>query len=269
MKYGLTIADEDSDLAAAPGIGAETRVKYSPVLFKTVGKIRMSGVGAGTLKLARGYVGLGCVMQAVLLTANPGISAALGATFAVVYDDDAVGTATATFGVPDYAPDSGFHMPQCLAVDLLPGNNAKTIKSVTSLTSMTGGAPGVKLGIFELPPASSWEEFQAPVVKNVDFGSRGSVAIAVGYDPAAFVKAGRGTVPNVTLSSKHASFAMDVARVNGQKFAYMLESWSDDRVLRERVVVQSILAVSIPRPDGNGEVEATASGMGEHVAVFV
>lgn len=384
MKYGLTIADADADLASAPGIGAEYRLKYSPVPIRKVGRIRMSAAAAGALKLVRAFSSDGCDMQVVLRNANPGTAAALTALFSVVRSDDSAAKGLASFVVPSYAPDAGYHMPQTLAVDLLgsaqgvltsnntnvsdgdtvtmgsktytfktaltptegqvliganadasllnlirainhtgtPNTDYKcaaahpqvgavatvtahavtvyalaggadgnaiattkvgaslswgaatltggelTLKSITALDRMTGGAAGVDLDVLVLPGVDDWIEVQAPVTKNIDFGATGSIAIPAGYNPAEWIKKGRGGTPGVNLSSKHASFAQDLARCTGQRFVYMLEGHSDDRVLRERTVVQSILATTRPVGDGNAEVETSAAGMGEHVLSF-
>jgi hypothetical protein len=385
MKYGLTIADADADIAGTPAIGAQYRLKYSPVLCRKVGRIRMSALAAGVITLGRAFSSTGDDMQLVLKNSNPGLTAALSAKLAVTFDDDTTGFGVGTFAVPDYAPDAGHHMPQSLAVDLLPcakgtltsnntnvsnadtvtvggktytyktaltptegevliggsadasllnlirainhtgtpdtdykcaaananvsadaavvahafkvhalvggetgdaiastkvaatltwsaatltGGSSLSFKSVSSLSSMTGGAPGVELDLLVLPDDADWVEVQAPVTKNIDFGAAGSVAIGNRFNPAEWIVKARGGTPGVNLSSKHASFAQDIARCTGQKFAYMLERWADDRILAERTVVQSVLSTSRPVGESNDEVTATASGMGEHVLSF-
>lgn len=133
MKYNLTIAPLDKQAAADKKVGLESRMKYSLVLFRAVGALAMSAVGVGT------YVPNGAFsapstggndVQAILQTANPGLTAPLTAVWNATLSDGSSGFASAVFTVPSYAPDQGFHMPQGLGVDLV----ASTVAATATLT---------------------------------------------------------------------------------------------------------------------------------------
>lgn len=145
---------------------------------------------------------------------------------------------------------------------------ALTFKSVGSLSSVAGGTSGVEVEILELPVASDWKEIEDPVQKNIIFGSVGSVPIASRYKAAKYVKKGRGDLPTVSVSSNYQSFASGLPRLCGHKIALMFETWDDDRVLVQRIVVRTVLKVA--RPAGGDEaVIASGEGVAEHIAVFV
>lgn len=390
MNYDITVADADADLARTPGVGADTRMKYSvKSLMRKVGSVKMDAVDSGVFTKSGGFsaVSAGVNMQAILQTANPGVTKALMLIFAATLGNAAAGTVVALYSMPSYALDQGFHMPQSLGADVrsvatgtVTSNNTNvsdgnvvtigtttytfktaltpttgevligtsadasllnlinainatgvngtdyqidaahptvvadaavssthvfklyavgapgtagnaialtktattltvsgstllggysTIRSLNSLTSIQGGAPGVELGLFVLPDTADWVDVQESVKKNLDPGGVGSVGIAQGYNATKHVVKGRGGAASVSISSKHASFAQDVARLHGQRCVIMTESWGDDRVLRERMIVETILAVNVPHDDGNSETEAMATGMGVHVGIFV
>ena len=232
-----------------------------------VGILELSAAGAGTWDADEGYTpGAGGELQAVLLTANPSTVPTV-ATFVVVYDDDANGTATATFTPPAYAPDQGEHMPQFIGVDLVPGNLAKTIKSITSLTSVVGGAPGVQIAIRQLPVAGDWIEIPDAVEKNITPGSVGSMAIAVGYDPAKYIKKGRGGQPSVSLSAKYSTAAVGLARLAGHTAAIMFVTRNDGATIVQRDVFSTVLEIDPPRSEG--EVTVTGKGIATELSVFV
>lgn len=269
MQYGLSISTGAQRAAAkAPKLGVETRLKYSLVPIERVGEVEFSAEDTAVYDADETFVppvAGGQHYQAVLLSANPG--SAITLTFAVVLSDASVGTATATFDAPSWAPDQGEHMPQGVAVDLVP--SSLSIRSITSLTTATGGASGVKVGFLSLPDTADWKEINCPVQKNVTLGAPASVAVPCRYNPIEHLKKGRGDVPTVMLSAKYSSLAMGLGRLNGHKATIMFETWNDDTVLVERLVGQSILKMNIPRGEVNEEVVISGEGFLEQLAVFV
>ena len=178
-------------------------------------------------------------------------------------------TAVATLKAPALARDQSNALPQGLAVDFVTPAGT-TVRTVTSLASITGGGAGNRFAIVAMPEEESYvsiaectdKELEAPVGK--------AVPIPQGYNAAQWVKKGRSDIPKLTIKAKYISAGDGLARINGQRITAMLVTRKDDSVLTERVIVGGYRpVVKIKSPDGNSEAEATAEGIFEKFAVFV
>lgn len=179
-------------------------------------------------------------------------------------------TATATLTPPDTAQDQSFNFPQGLAVDFTTSVTGATVRSVRSVSSITGGGAGNKFSIAALPDASDYTEVACATEKSFTPPTPKQVSIACRYNPARWIKRGRGVEPKIDLKAKYSSFSDGLPRANGQRVSIKLETYKDDQILTERVIFGGVRPeISVTHGDGDAESEATMTGMYETMAVFV
>lgn len=201
-----------------------------------------------------------------------GVNVTVAGTGGTVTKNGATGQAVATFAPPDTAQDQSFNFPPGLAVDLIgtAGNSTAKIVSVNSLVSITGGAAGDKFYVAACPEASSYVEVACVTDKTIDIPTPKSIAIPCRFNGARWVKKGRSEPPNLEFKAKHGSYGDGLSRANGHRVTVKMEARKDDRILTERLIFGGYRpTVKLNKPDGDGEADATATGMYELFAAFV
>jgi len=181
-----------------------------------------------------------------------------------------LGTATATLTPPDTAQDQSFNFPQGLAVDFTTSVSGTTVRAVRSVSSITGGAAGDKYSIVSLPDAGSFTEVACATDKSFTPPTPKSVSIPCRYNPARWIKKGRGNEPKIDLKANYSSFGDGLPRANGQRVSIKMETYKDDQILTERVVFGGVRPeINVTHGDGDALSEATLTGNYETMAVFV
>ena len=234
------------------------------------GTLLVDKAGAATLTLSGTYEtpATGADLQLVLITGVPNVTSVTRLRFAVV--DSSAGSVSAAAKVkpPAYAdqrPNAGKN----IGVELLGPDSAKNIRSVTSLTSIVGGAVGAIYAIYKLPDTDSWRAIDGAVKKDITPGSPGAVPIWDGYE-VSVVKEGRGSMPTLSVSAKHSTFANGLARYNGDRISMMFVT-RDNRtqVVSREVCGDVFLDFSLPRGEANDEQIISASSAFSKLAIFV
>ena len=176
--------------------------------------------------------------------------------------------AVATFQAPSTARDQSANLPQGTGVDIVtpPGT---TIRTITGVISVTGGAMGNQFGIISIPEADTFTTLAEVKSFDLDPPTGKPVPLAQRYDPAHWVVKGRPDVPKLTIGSPVVSFGDGLARLNGQRMTIRNEVWKEDRLLTQRVFVGGFRAAAkMTSPDGDGEEELKAEGIFEQFAFF-
>lgn len=234
------------------------------------GTATVDKAGAATLTLSGTYEepATGADLQLVLITGVPNVTSVTRLRFAVV--DSAAGSVSAAAKVkpPAYAdqrPNAGKN----IGVELLGPDSANNIRSVTSLTSIVGGAVGAIYAIYKLPDTNSWRAIDGAVKKDITPGSPGAVPIWDAYE-VSVVKEGRGSMPTLSVSAKHSTFANGLARYNGDRISMMFVT-RDNRtqVVSREVCGDVFLDFSLPRGEANDEQIISASSAFSKLAIFV
>lgn len=182
------------------------------------------------------------------------------------------GSVTATFSPPARATDATFDLPQGLAVDLVGVGSSSTfqIRTINSLTSITGGGAGARFDLVSLP--SRLTAIEIPGVTDFKPGipSPTSVAVPNNYDATGWLVRGRDTEDGMTLTAQYLGFVEGLTRLNGQRFTIFIEKRADGRLLRERMVLSGCRGqVGIDDGDGDNKTTANVSAKYETFAVFV
>lgn len=236
----------------------------------SAGTATVDKAGAATLTLSGTYEtpATGADLQVVLITGVPNVTSVTRLRFAVV--DSSAGSVSAVAKVkpPAYAdqrPNAGKN----IGVELLGPDSAKNIRSVTSLTSIVGGAVGAIYAIYKLPDTNSWRAIDGAVKKDITPGSPGAVPIWDAYE-VSVVKEGRGSMPTLSVSAKHSTFANGLARYNGDRISMMFVT-RDNRtqVVSREVCGDVFLDFSLPRGEANDEQIISASSAFSKLAIFV
>ncbi len=274
MKYGFQVLPEDIGLVNAPEIGSESKVKVSYEEISIVGELSQPAPASGTYAAnVPAYDFPAGGDDLALLCRNAARSEVdIIIDLAVRFDDDTDGTARAAFAVPTYSKDQSDNLPQGLAVDIEPqgvGNDAKKIKAILGVSSVTGGAKGNRFQIVRLPSEASYSDINCKRRAEPTYPVPKSLPIACGSNPSAFTKAGRGDPGLLALEAAHFQYADGLTRLNGHRVTVMVEVLKDDRVLCERSVYGGWRGAASPnRGDGDDEVVATSEGNFESFAVF-
>jgi len=274
MRFGISIPADDLPLANSPEIGGESKVKLSYQSEITiVGQLTQTAPGSGTWAAAVPAFDYGAAGVDLALVAETGIKSTVNVVvnLNVTFDDDAPGTARATFAVPSFAKDQSTNLPIGLAVDLIgqgAGNSDKKIKAVTGIASITGGAKGNKFSLVNLP--SDWFDLGCARSKNEQLPVPKSLPIACGLNASAFNKAGRSDPGQLELNALNFTYGDGLSRLNGHKGCVLVQVYKDGRALTEQTIYGGYRPTpATDRGDGDDEVTNKATGNFESFAKFV
>ncbi len=275
MRYNLDIPTDDLSVANSPEIGGQSKVKLGYSEIGYIALISQEAPASGTYKGSTPAVDLGTGKDLVMVCDN-GIKSptdAVAITLSVVFDDDSSGTATATFAVPSFAKDQSKNLPIGLGVDVIPvggGNLTKKIKTVNGITAFVGGVRGNRFQLLSLLEAAEYYDLGCARTKNETLPVPKSLPIPCGLKGSAFNVAGRSDAGQLELSALHFSYGDGLSRLNGHRGTVMVETYAEDRVLKERTVYAGYRPnPSTDRGDGDDEVIDKATGTFEFFIKFV
>ncbi len=273
MRYGVSIPADDLAVANAPEIGGESKVKLSYSEIGIIGQISQTAPGSGTWTAEVPSFDFGASGVDLALVCETGVKSTVDVVvdLDVTFDDDTQGTARASFIVPSYAKDQSSNLPIGLAVDVLgqgAGNSDKKIKSVTGISSITGGSKGNRFALVSLP--DDWFDVGCARSKNEQLPVPKSLPIACGLKGSAFNKAGRSEPGQLELKALNFTYGDGLSRLNGHRGSVLVQVYKDGRVLTEQTVYGGYRPTpSTDRGDGDDEVTNSATGNFEAFAKFV
>lgn len=258
MKYGFTIPAADLAVANTPEIGGESkRVYASYEEYGLVGSIAMTAPTSGVLTPNVPAFAFETAGNDLAVRAGNGIRSAADVVlvFNVTFDDATTGTARATFAVPSYAQNTSSNLPMGLAVDIN-GDGAgatKKIKSLDSLASIVGGSRGSQFDIIALP--STWYFLPGTTSKAETLNVPKGLDIAHGLNATEWTKFGMSEAGKIDLEAFHLTAGDGLQRLNAIPFSLLVETWAENRVLKERSVYGGCRgAFNADRKDGDDKV---------------
>lgn len=272
MKYTpTTINQAQLDILNAPYLGGEWAVYMSHVAAVPIADIDLTAASAGVLTdngataLPSGGTDLQVACKNPLRsTVNTVI------TIACTDADDAAVNLVATFAPPAWAANQSKNFQRGYAVDGVPSVLNKTFKTITSLTSVVGGAANCGFTIWQLPAQADYTLIGC--VSDVEWNDKARTAkgIDCGMETDAFVKQGKTLPGELKIGHKMKGFADGIARFGGHKATVMLVGIKDGVVTADRVVfTQFIIAPKMRMPEGEGEAMAEGDGKFVEALYFV
>jgi len=258
------------DISQSPEIGVETRLSYSRQPMQRLCIIQQDDVSSGILTPDPTYL-------APAPTFGFDIQIAAGSE---IYSDEPVQVALAVHfddgtqgsGIGLIQPsalqldqDDGFPVGTASDLQLLKAgvdvSLTRKVATVDGLLNINGGDVGNTFYVMACPDVTSYTLIQNINNRDVQVPVSKAVNIPSGYDGARWIKKGRSEPPKLDIKANYIGFGQGLPRIAGQRVTIMMETWKDDRVLTERMIVGGYRPdVKIGKPDGNGLAEATATG---------
>ena len=273
MGYRPTdIAAANRNIARAPGIGLEYSVELSPDPVLRHAEIKITDVGTYDpidVDAVNDLALSGSPADLVVAVRNEFESAVQGVLVLSVIDaDGATVAATATLSPSQWWKNQDYGFAPGTAFDLVTANGKK-VKKLLSVTSLTGGKAGSRLRILQLPATSSFKFVGCTTNKDFTTPARESVSIACEEEAAQFVKAGRGAVPMLTVTSKLASMGDGLARYSGRFCTGRVIVEKAQKVISEVHYFGNWFPKAKPNVgDGNDEATVVAEGSYQDYAAF-
>ncbi len=281
MRYNLTtLTSAQIPTAVSAEVGNETMdVKFTASPFYLMGSVRVTGDQVGdsiwspsagvSLPVAGRDLHLRCSNEIVGAAGGGSLTVVLNVT----YDDDVVGTSTATIGIPAWSSIQDNIFARCTASDFVAdsaGDADKLIKSIQGVASVNNTLAGNEFEIIASPPASEFYEIGCAVNKDISFPVAKPVPVACGDNPARWNKSGRPEIPNMTIGYKYISSREDLNRVNGHRVGVLVETVKDKSVpFENHVCIGFLVSVTNPRGEtAEDEVTATSEGTFENLMIF-
>jgi hypothetical protein len=268
MKTNLSITAAQVDAARKPEVGVESGVWFAPESCILLGTVEASAAAVGTYTSAGGAGIPTGGRDVVVRCASQGLSGVPGSAmtvkFNVVYDDDAPGTATATFHIPTYTPTNVNKFPLGIVADLVPDNGpdaAKKIKTVTSLNAVANQVPGNQFQIWTTPNDADFVFIDCTTSKAGQFKLPSVISIPCGYDGAAYTKFGRSEPKPLNIGFRDRGPLEQLNRFNGHTGTIRIDVKKDGYILMNRILYSGFrVAANGDRSDGDEVLESKAEG---------
>jgi len=258
----------EQEIGFKPEIGLETKIYFAPEVASLLGAFRATAAADGAYTSAGGPQIPTDGREVVAVVSSPQGAvgtAAMSLTFNVTLDDDTSDTATADFAIPTYSQFTGNVWGFGVARDLVPdtpANAGKKIKAIGSFDSCAGLAAGIQFALYSVPNLADFTFIGNTTSKELPSDIPIQVAIPEDRDPAAYVKTGRGEIGEVSIGFRYKGLSEQLTRFNGIPGTLRADIDKEGVVVWERHLFTGFRPqVNASRPDGNGEVEATASGI--------
>lgn len=271
----------DSQIAAGnnPEIAKDTELYAAEGIFSRLGIIEQTGDQTDDFTATLTPVSFGATGRDIHLQAVNGIKGAAGTpitcVIGVIYQDDVVGTMTATFDLPAWNGIQANILPIFTATDFVaddPADAAKLVKEVTSVNTVSNGlADGVnKFRIIASQPAAEFYAVGCLTAFSGEFPIPPSVPVGCGNDPQAYSREGTPEVQEVSASYKYFSSNESLARLNGHKVTLWVKTVKDGSVHWENRFYSGVISNTSPvdrNGQGDDEVVATMTGSYEIGAI--
>lgn len=206
----------------------------------------------------------------ITIDVNVAVAPTLGATPKIA--KIVTGSAVGTIKVPERVSNQTKMFPKGLSVDIYgtSTNAAKKIRRITGITSVAGGAAGMKLQVLTVPEDDTFSLVSCTNDKTWGLPTPGSVNVPCGYQASRWVKPGRGEPPQVEVKQNYSGMGDGLSRYNGFSTTVKIETWVADTLLTERLYFGGwVPTVTYAGGDGNAVSEATGTGNYEEFMAFV
>ena len=261
MKYlPDAIASDDLAIAQAPYFGGEFAVYLTHVPAVLLGVITFTAANTATYAANAGAVlaAAGDVQMAALTALKSTVDLRVNLTG--TNNAAAPVTGLSVFSAPSYAgtPGSSYGRGYAKDVTISAGTG---FAAITGLSGVTGGAAGLKIGVFSLPVQADYVLVGCCTEKDFNTKSRVAKGVDCGMESDAFVKRGKSQPGDLNISNKLFGFGDGLARFDGHKTTAMLVGLKDGQVLGDRLVFTEFTpTVKVKAPDGDGEAMLDGNG---------
>jgi hypothetical protein len=258
----------EQEIGFKPEIGLETKIYFAPEVARLLGGFRASAAAAGTYETAGGPQIPADGREVVAVVSGPQGAVGVGAmtlTFDVTLVGDISDTATADFTVPSYSPINGNVWGFGVARDLVPdtpANEGVLIKSIDGFSACANLASGIRFDLYSVPNLADYFFIGNTMNKDLPSDIPTQVAIPEDRDPAAYVKTGRGEIPQASIGFRYKGITEQLTRFNGVPGTLRADIDKEGVLVWERHLFTGFRpSINVPRADGNEEVVGTASGI--------
>lgn len=244
------IAAEDFEAVQTPALGGEKDVLATTESFRLLGLITMAADGDPDYKFVNAPNTSPGPIVAVVLGAGMRADSAAVVTYAGL---------TGTFKPVGWSGEtSSFNFGATRGVELTgtfshPGNSG--------VPTVTHAKKGSKLALLELPALDEFKFVGCTNDKRVKFPTKKSKAIACQLESSRWTKGGATEVGELSVTSIDLGPDNGLRRIAGMKTVAMIESKSEERVLRERIILCG-WTPSIDDEAGEGETESKVNATG-------
>lgn len=266
MRYNIAaLTGTDLVIAQQHSLGFDKKLWVSRDYAVELGVIDVVADGSGvwTADSVNTPSAAGADLQ-IVVDGELKADSAASVEFNVTFDNDAPGTAKATFSPPGFSKNQTFNFQHGIARDLEPqggGNSTRKIKAILSIASVTNAKRFSGFKVYQLPDSNSYQDLGFIRTFEARIGNFPGVPIPDGRDGTAEVVRGRSEPSSLTIAGVHPSFVDGLNRIAGMEATIRCETWKGRRVLVERQVCTGcILQVNPNAPDGNAEFEDRAEG---------
>jgi hypothetical protein len=171
---------------------------------------------------------------------------------------------TADIKPVSYSSNQTFNFPASRGVELI--GPQTDIITVTSVPTVTAAKRGARIGIVQLPPYSSFRHVGDTTSKDIAVPVKTAKAISRGMDTSRYVKPGKTTEGKLKISARDMGADEGIARFLGVKCVAMLETMSEEQVLRERQFMTSYVPnANQTNPDAEAESGLECDGAFQHM----
>ena len=275
MKFNLAITTSQVDAARKPEIGVESKVFFAPENCVLRGTVDCTGATTGVYTSAGGADIPTAGRDVVLRIHSPnckGLTGAMAVTFNVTLEGAITDTAVATFDLPTWSGAGGLNQfPIGICADLVPatiGNIAKKVTAIGSLVSVANMVVGNQFQVYQTPLVTDFVEIEACTTKGGAFNLPEPVPVPSGYNPAAWMKIGRGTIEKLSVGFADRGYLEQLNRFNGAQGCLRIDAVKDGFITAQRLLYSGwFVRCSTERGDGDAIVEAKAEGSYEQFMI--
>lgn len=169
-----------------------------------------------------------------------------------------------TFTPVSYSSNQSFNFPASRGVEMV-GTQSGVILT-TSTPTVTNAKRGARVGIVQLPPYSSFRVVGDTTSKDIAVPTKQAKAISRGMDSTRYVKPGKTTEGKLKINARDMGADEGIARFLGVKCVAMLETLSEEQVLRERQLMTSYIpSANQTNPDAEAESGLECDGFFQHM----
>jgi hypothetical protein len=268
-----TIATADLPIAVKHSVGGEKKLYATRDSAIKLGDIVLWGDGSGvwTPDTVGNTILASDPHDLVIVVQNEcKANAAPVITFNVVFNDDSTGTIAVTLNPPAWVQNGGWDFQHGAAKDFTPSATGKTVKSITSLASVTNAKKWSGFQVWALPPSTYYKYIDTVESVDPSIGIRPGVSIPDGLDGTAEVVVGRSEESTLEIRALHRSVVDGILRYSGYEATLRMELWKGGRILVERhVFANCILSAKPVFPDGSEKSTNMTSGrLGKYFGFF-
>lgn len=275
MLRPRTLTTDDYVVALKPSKGYEQQLHVSLEQSTELGTLEIAALNSGTFTAnAADVARLLATPQELVAVAESDLDGGaenIVVSLSVLYADNTLGTATATFSNPAYSNISEKRFPRSWAAEVI-ADADKLIKAIAGIASINAEpeAIGAKITFFGLPSLSTFRKIPCKTQLNWDPRVAMPEPVRCGRDPSAFIKPGDLSEGALEITSKVPTFADSLARLNGLRVTGLIKEVKEDKLNTMNVFVMGLIMTARANVgESQEDVTLAATSRYEDVAILV